>query len=559
MTLVPYVTYPGMTADNLVRFSGSAGDGAEPGRFVITLDRSVSVAATGTLTFGDGEREIVIPGCRVVDARLAGPNFEITIEDRRWRWQFGGVYGRYNVPDGGVRKTASELVELLWGELQETGLDVTLLQRDSHPEVEWDGDNPAEALVAIVDELGCTLAPSLDGSWKIWPQGFGDVFTAPGYETLPSLTQPVIAAPDAIRAFSGPIQYEACFELEAVGEDIDGTIKPIDDLSYAPAWGWEKQDDDFADLEGTYTKGLRELNIRDLAKSCIRRWYRAKSMPSGMGANSFDPPGYPTGAPPVEFDQTGGGFLTNMRLLPVVNEYGNNKAYDYRADAEVWGVYQQDPMTGANTRPGTPVAESFSIDSDKWIVRFGSPVHQNSADLSELLPASLYLRCVVEIDDVATGYPVSYAVNVPTGLNNGTGAEPISKPKLKVRWQPEWNSDGTAQLPSGSDSHRSTLQSVAVLLQAAALERMAAYQTQAGGTQSFVGFHAPQINGRVTNVAWSYSTGKEATTTIGVSTSANKFIRPDRRKERYRYRGTRSASELKAERQKRLLPRGLIR
>ncbi|QDV78092.1 hypothetical protein [Botrimarina mediterranea] len=557
MSLEPYVIYPGVTGANLVGFTGSVGDGATPGRFSLTLHRSAELAATGTLVFGDNERECVVPNCRVVDARVAGPLFEVVLEDRRWRWQFGGAYGRYNVPDGGVRKSAQELVDLLWLELRETGLDTSLFVRNNFPEVEWDGENPAEALVAILDELGYTLAPSLSGSWKVWPQGTGDIYTAAGYDIAPSLTQPIIAAPDAIRAFSGPIQYEAVFALEAVGEDTSGVIRPIDDLSYTPAWGWAKEGDDMAGIEGTYTRGGQTLNLRDLARSCVRRWYQVASMPSGTGAESFNPPGYPPTAPPVEFWNAGGYIISSARLLPVCNSPGGNKSYGYRADAEVWGVYEQDELTGANTRPGTRVKESFSFDADKAIVRFGKPMRQNNDDLDEILPAELYIRCAMEIDTPETGYPLSYQVTVPTGLNNGTGPEPLAKPKLQIRYQPVWNSDGTANAPAAGQDYPSDTQDIAQQLQTAAMERLQAYQAQTGGTQTFVGFHDPQINGRVTNVSWSYNVGSAAMTTIGVGTSASKFIRPNRRKERYEYRGARSAFSLKQDRQSRLAARGL--
>lgn len=371
-------TYPGVDPSTLLTFSGTESIDAQPGRFVLGVSAAATPAVTGDLVFTDGTRTITIPACRVIDARWSGGGqYQITLEDRRWRWRTGIIFGRYNVPrenGAGVdyEKTPRELAELLWATMNESDLDVTLLPNDARPAVDWYGANPADELIALLALLGCVLAPQLDGGWKVYPIGSGAVYEFPaGSQLSTDVAQDFALYPDSISVVTGPIQYEACFALEAVGEETDGSILPIDQLSYTPSWGWEQEDNDFEGIDSTYTKDGKTLNTRDLARSCVRRWYRVASMPAGTGANSLNPPGYPATLPHVE------ELRQLLPLVPVVNEtYASmsDPNFGKRMPAEVWGRFVKDEQTGFVTRPGTRVAESFSIDAERGIVKFGQPV-----------------------------------------------------------------------------------------------------------------------------------------------------------------------------------------
>lgn len=556
-----YATYPGVTAAHVVAFSGTESVDAQPGRFTLTLSQAATPAPFGTLVFSDTVRTITIPGCRATSARPNGKGqFQITIEDRRWRWRTGLVFGRYNVPNndaiGSVAypKTPRELAELLWAEMNETALDTTLLPNDTRPEVDWYAANPASELIALLSPLGCVLAPQLTGGWKIWPVGSGDVYAAPaGSQVAVDASQDFQAYPDSVSVVCGPNQYEAVFALEAVGEDTDGSIKPIDLLSYTPAHGWNKESSYFGGLAGlTYVKDGKTLNTIDLAKSCVRRWYRIASMPAGTGSDSLNPPGYPSTLPAVE------ELSQLLPLVPAINQYDYSlgAAEGDRKPPEVWGEFQKDDGTGLISTPGTIVPYTYSLDAAKGIVRFSEEVITHPADFSTIDPATLFLRCVVEVQQPEINIPAGYQRTATTGLANGTGAEVIRRDDLQVWWTPKWNADGTAAAPPEGGRYPNTEAEVDAEADYYLAAKLAGYASTPSGTLTLTGLHAPLLNGVQTNVTWSFGTSAAPVTTIGIGTRANPYL------PKYQAQAANLLSksqQLKSERRARLAARGLLR
>lgn len=554
-------TYPGVTSAHVIAFSGTEGLDATPGRFTLTLSQAAAPEPHGTLVFGDGTRTITIPGCRVTAVNPAGRGaYQITLEDRRWRWQTGLVFGRYNVPiegSAGVKyeKTPRELAELLWEEMNETALDVTALPNDSRPEVDWYATNPASELIALLSSLGCVLAPQLTGGWKVYPVGSGAIYEPPaGLRKTADTSQEFAPYPDSISVVTGPIQYEVVFALEAVGEETDGRIRPIGDLSYEPAHGWSKEGDDFAGLEGaTYTRDGRTLNTQDLARSCVRRWYRIVSMPAGTGANYLNPPGYPTSLPSVE------SISQLLPIVPLINEVETTVGdpnYGERKPADVWGIFQKDEMTGLISRPGTKVPFNFSIDAARGIVKFSQAVTTHPSDFSTTEPAELLLRCVVEVQQPEINIPAGYQRTVTTGLSNGTGAEVILREDLLLMWRPEWKTDGTVEpLDPGAEyvNNRVEVEAEADYYLNA---KLAGYAPSQSGTMELTGIHAPSLNGNQTSVTWTFGAKQPPSTTIGINTRANPYTPKyqDQQKQKLT-----ESQQRKRGRQERLKARGLFR
>lgn len=554
-----YATYPGVTAAHVVGFSGTESVDNQPGRFTLTLSQAATPAPTGTLVFTDGIRTVTIPGCRATSARPSpGGQFQITLEDRRWRWETGAVFGHYNRPFLSFvleQKTPRELAELLWDEMNETDLDVRLLPNDARPEVNWYAANPAEELIALLGSLGCVLAPQLDGRWKVYPVGAGDLYAPPaGSRIAVDSSQEFEAYPDSISVVTAPIQYEVVFALEAVGEETDGQIKPIDELSYTPAHGWNKESSYFGGLGGlTYERDGRTLNTQDLARSCIRKWYRVASMPAGTGEASLNPPGYPTSLPHVL------GLYSLLPLVPVINEIdydSGSPSFGERKPADCWGRFKKDDMTGLVSREGTKVPFPFSLDAKSGIVRFSEEVTTHPGDFSTIDPAELLLRCVVEVKDDETNAPVGYQRTITTGLANGTGAEVILRDELELRWTPQWATDGTTEpLPEGG-THRSNQIEIDREADYYLAAKLAGYAPQQSGTLALTGIHAPNLNGLQTNVTWTFGATQPPVTTIGIGTRANPYL--PKFKDRQQWWISKS-QRLKQQRRQRLEARGLFR
>lgn len=514
----PFVTFPGLTTGEAVSFYGELGNGIRPGRFVIKCDREAAVATHGTLTFGDGELgTVTVPGCKRTAARWSGTTYVIEIEDRRWRWEYGAVFGDYNEPiddSESVRRSTSPatLAALLWAEMNETALTTTNLPTGARPRADWYADNPASELENLLATIGCVLSPQLDGSWACYQIGQGSLYTATSYLMSNSFAQDIADYPDQAAVICGASRYEVVFELEAVGEGQYGQLEPIDDLEYVPEDGWINESNSFANVTGTYDRDGRTLNNRDLARGSVRRWYRIKSIPSGDGAGNLNPPGW-----------EGPDIVSKWQLLPLIDAVNRVETrtsqpnWGKRATSSVWGEFLLDKATGEQSRPGAPVAESFSIDADRGLVKFSQPIYRVEDGFYQ--PAKLFLQCTV-MPPLSTGKPAFHAKYVNSGLNNGTGAEVVLREDLAYETRPNWSEDGTL---ADSDPLPSNLTALSAQLDNELNAASSRFVTQPGGTMLYSGIHSPQLNGLQTSVAWSFGTNQAPTTTIGVSNETNPY------------------------------------
>jgi hypothetical protein len=73
----------------------------------------------------------------------------------------------------------------------------------------------------------------------------------------------------------GPLTFVTAVRLDAVGEDIDGSIVPIDDLSYTPVGGWGKSTPPYfwnVVLPAKWAaQGKKIEDVRALAQRCVSR------------------------------------------------------------------------------------------------------------------------------------------------------------------------------------------------------------------------------------------------------------------------------------------------
>ena len=157
-----------------------------------------------------------------VDVRWDGRVvWDVTLYDRRWKWSFGQVSGRYNNRVNGTvlpknRKTLKQLVEICLDEMGETGYDTSIVPDDEYPAVEWDLEIPARAIMSVVDEYGLTVSLQKDGSVKIVRLGFGGALPKYNQLTQNSSFDPS-NHPSKVRSVSRPTVFQADLPLKAVG------------------------------------------------------------------------------------------------------------------------------------------------------------------------------------------------------------------------------------------------------------------------------------------------------------------------------------------------------
>jgi hypothetical protein len=278
ITLNGDATYPGVT--QVIDCQYTCGWSVSPGRVVLTiLPQDVSeIQGTGDLFLSDGLNPPVrIADCTVTD--LAAPDGDtgplvLTLLDGRWRWNFGAVFGRYNLPFDRYltipplepptnaagnpllppeaappgeevirrRATAPELAKILLDMMQVKKYDLRWIDPEATPRIEWDATNPALALAQLASELGCVVAfnPSTLAV-SLTPQGDGDGLPPGELQVAPQLS--ARPRPDLIRLYGARDRVQMRFPLMAVGIDFDGSYRPLWELSYRPADGdWTRVD-----------------------------------------------------------------------------------------------------------------------------------------------------------------------------------------------------------------------------------------------------------------------------------------------------------------------------
>lgn len=271
-TIGQAVSWPGAGA--IESFAYSAGHGISPGvATVVTLPRANEKppAEFGDLVWGDGLRVVRLRDCKV-DALSpvrdsTGLSWTLTIFDRRWRWRtpqasFGKVSGRYNLPDDHgkmvpwtLRKPV-ELARLCLKAMGESRYEIDLPdglgqltgnqyqdflrlgqnfpQSKANPTVQWDYTPPAEALARLCDIFGRRVVyQPVSDKVLIAKLGEGKSLPTGPYESI-GATIDAPEKPSRIGVAGSPIRFQFRLPMEAVGEEWNRAIVPIDDLTYRP-------------------------------------------------------------------------------------------------------------------------------------------------------------------------------------------------------------------------------------------------------------------------------------------------------------------------------------
>jgi len=420
-------TFPGV--NYVVGASMSFTHGISPSVCSLTIAPQTNLISTGgTLAFMYDGASLLFHGCKVDRGSFrrdrSGNIWSLQIFDRRWRWAWGAISGRYNVRRTeytlvtDTEKTPRELAELCLDAMGETGYDVNDLPNDTRPEILWDGEVPAEALARLCDDLGCRVVLQLDNTVAIRVAGTGALLPTDGVME----GEAVIDAPeypDEIAILCGKSLFQVDFELEMVGMDTDNTVKLLDDLSYKPAAGWSAVDfPEFAAV--TASKKARRL-----AQETVYRWARVKC----SDTYPVTIPGYTpeTGDPEIKDREL---IELEAEQVETVTENGRKR----RRPAIVYGVWYNgvedlanvtdtiDPLEAQKdtaTDEDTKTHRSFSIDKEQRIVKFGQPLYAN-AEIGTptkltITEPTVRLRTACTILDVNTRGPVRYAKKRATG------------------------------------------------------------------------------------------------------------------------------------------------
>lgn len=524
-----YATFGNTTLSRGFRFTLEPG--VQPSVCIIeTIPHTTGLPSVGTLTIKtEGGLTIAFRECLLEDPKLSastsGQFWQLPIKDRRWKWQFGAIYGHWNKREANLtyrhEKTPQELASMCFDEMKETAYDVSRLPNTVRPEKRWDGANPAAELDSLCAELSCVVVLNhLTDKAEIWPIGHGAQLPAGG--TAGKAYAPVIPAlPSAIKVEAAETLFQATFDTEAVGLDTDGKWKKIDDLSYKPAGGWIASDalNGFVGIPetSTYTQNNRTLKVRDLAASTVFRHYRI----TGVGGfnGRFSPP-----------------LLSGTPFEP--KSILDLKLFDTLADEEISTVNGGAiPMASvvyarwerADGKP-TPIStirfpDAFSFngttgdDNSQNIVTFNEPMFLWDSSNAGSKAAEVHLECSFFAGINGVYHRRSIQASIATA-STSTPVSNIQRNDLEARVIYRFDGDGHLV---GQDDNLPDTDSKLTYWKDAELTK---YGLQQGGTIRYAQLMQIPLDGLTEQITWSKNSKGEATTTVSQAQRHNRFIQP---------------------------------
>jgi len=423
--------------------------GVSPGVISIVVPAAdltpIDLTEAQDIQFTDGERQFTLKGCRSQASNLIreanGYAYQVTLHDRRWQWAtMGQVSGEFNVRDQGgkiipsSRTKVKELAELCLKAMkeQEGSWDITALpnpaEDDALPAINWEYANPAQSLAALADQFGCRVVyqPIQDrvliakpGDGKDMPEGsFAD--PAPAKEVPPR--------PGILRFVGAPASFVMPIVLEAVGEELNGKVIPLNDLSYKPKDGWGQSGDNVYGnlvLQPKFgAKGKTLKDCKNAANKSVFKWFRVTTWPAKE--DEFTVPGLD------QFSASNDGpvdIIADEQIIPLDRLIGtlrDEEKHLWIDPPKVYAIYADG--AGGNTTDKTPVSTPFTIDPERRLVMFDRrlfrinlaeallkavfnvPIASKIYDVLQFQsgPAELILLTSIHVRDPYTRQPVRY-------------------------------------------------------------------------------------------------------------------------------------------------------
>lgn len=453
------------------------------------LDRKI-----GTLTFHWDEplTEISFPDsavAEVIQRNLIGREgwmFDIKVVDRRWKWRYHRIDGTYNMraPDGTVhdtyKKNSAQLAGLLLDAMGETGYSVGLMPTTVFPPVMWNRARAALELEWLCDLLGFVVVLQLDNTVAIkrlnddaganLPDGA--IVTPAHFPWKPA------AMPATLRVQADPTVIQDEMTLEPVGLDSDGSIQPIDDLSYKPAGGWGDQ------WPGAFPSVA--IEDRHLAFQTVWRWWRpvTTSFPDG--------------------DTETITSLEQVELLDHLVEVGADPDGVLKPlPPVVRGTFW--PLQDLEDDTGTDVVYSgnFRILADKQVVEFEYPVYSvSSGQISEPTLKLITAYRVRKSD--GSGYGV-FTSDQNLSATGGSGIRVLQHPELtkKIVTTPVYGSVSSNAFSIGAEATTYLLN----------VNRT--YNFAQAQDVTYNGIVKQDLDGAIAQISWRVGKGVPAFTRIG--------------------------------------------
>jgi hypothetical protein len=514
------VSFPGIPPAAIIGADYTLGHGITPGVCNLRVVLGASVKSeVGDLVFRFGDVKLTFPQCALRSGSLKlggrGHVWSLQIADRRWKWQYGAITGQYNIrgEDGKLdsrlpEKTPQELAKLLLEAMKEKGYDVSALPNEPRPEISWDAANPAGELAELCESLGCRVVLGTDDKVRICRTGEGRELPDGGLAMNAGLGLERTIPPDELQIIYGPSVYQSKLRLEAVGEETDGSIEPIDKLSYIPeeTKSWVGGPSSAKDED--YERDGAERSTGDLAEETVFRMYRIVGQVTG----GLEIPGLKM---PFEITGVDQYVLRDDLIETLAGDDGVRRT----RPAYVAGVYYDELADDdGNTKPGTNYPHGFRIDTERRLVLFDQPVYK-LADGGDA-PADLHLMTSYHLRVTPGGRLVrDERTRKLGGARHKTGPRVEHHPEIFSSFIVEYDGIATAAAPT--TNREETDREADYYLDA--LERQYKEVDRTSDVQ-YAGLVDICPDGAIQQVNWRVGDGGPALTRASRNTEANFYV-----------------------------------
>lgn len=496
--------------------------GVKPSTAEIICMPQVVVSATGTLTVGYLSPNVTIPFTNSVITRATlegigeSTRMHLTISDSRYWWQFSHIDGEYNRPLGTspetyeAEKSLIELMDLCLAALSATG-DTSAVDDSPRPHVFWRGDRADLALEELCTHYGYVVVRTLAGGVVIAAVNSGSALPELSREKTLSFSGANGSPPQNVRIACADVAYQCKLILEAIGEDTDGTIKAINDLSYKPTAGWSVPDfPEYANVAGTYTKDGKTINKSDLAKKCVFKWYRVKNQAHTTG--NFAPPGFTGTAADIDKLK----YLYPLKAELNESDVDTEGKRQFRK-AFVSGVFYLEDGLDANTADGTVYDKSFNLVGNDGIVKFSEYVFKiaKTGPAIAIAPADIALTCTCSVTLPDLNAKQYYAYTASAG--GPRGVHTVQRAEIVPRVTPEYNGSSVVGTP---DDNFDECDNWAIGFADAEIAR---YTPTDGVVVEYQGIAAIDLDGLRQQVEWRVGNKQPSSTRASLGTSINAF------------------------------------
>lgn len=493
------ITYPGILYPVWAKASRTVG--ARPDVAIVHSHiQSTAPVQGGTLTIGFNGVGVTWHDCLVDQSHTTysthGHMQLWKIRDRRWRWLRHFVNGSYNVrlPDGTIdpatEKTLAQLATILFTAMGEPSANVSAITSTEKPYVKWEWDRAVDELEELLYTHGYVPTLALDDTAVVYRVNTGALLPNNSEVISPSMGVDPNELPQYLAAMAWYTRVQSKLKCEAVGVDSDGSIQPVDDLSYAPTGGWTNNITD-------EMKFIVDETDRQLAASTVGRWYRVTTQADGSQDISDGSVDYTGDVPVTDISQL---LPLHKDLVETVTQFGytvNRLAY---VEATYYD-YTGNPPLNEDKEMYQVETIPWKLDPEFGLVQFAYPLVKRDGD--DITFADVFLTCSYSVTNNTTHVKDRYYKQRTLG---GYGDDMIDVKELERTLVCEYDTDGIT-IDNIIDNQTTLDANLDVFLDAAQRR----YNTEVGYVVKYRGIQPIEVDGITTQVQWNVAVPHDTT------------------------------------------------